>query len=891
MAKRTNTTKENKQFDEQIRLALNNFADPAWLTDQSPLAKPYFLGLALQENLDESDPAGNGKVLQKLLRQATDQLWPGKMPPTKEALVEAVQTIRNERGNKGVEYAFFLLELRYFRRYFRPRLYPRVDSERDIREYLMVGRGPYFNHLKTARRLLGEALLKLVQPTFRLEQPPLVTLTGREAAYNTCHNTLQANKTLSLSGMTGSGKTSLAATLYHRWSGPTFWYTLRPNFNDQLTSLLFTLAHRLHQQGASGLWRQLLAQDGQIGEINIALAQLRGDLAQLPQPLLLCFDELDLLAPDTIMPSQQPIRHLLTSLRGLAPILLISQRQPLPADVHHVLQGLSLPDTALLLKQADLKFTAEELRNLHRYTNGNPRLLQLCLTLSTNGQSLSETLAQLPQSPALHTILAHLWNQLSADERKLLRQLAIFRNPVPDDVWPLAVVDKLIQRRLVQRDGLGGLTLLPAIRDLVYHDPHYLAGEQSEQAHLLAAEIRATRGDYTASAYHYQQANEPAKAVQIWYAHRQQEIQRGQAETALRLFQQLSPRHLSPEEQSALSLIRAELHRLLGEMQEGLDALNQTDWTTDSEGAVSASWLRGVFLNELGYPQAALLAYDEGMQTAQRLLNGLIRFHYHRGITYLQQRETDLGQQEAQSATYLASHLRGLVAETQGAYEVAYEAFVTALEIARQTGNNRGVADMNRSLQRLLARQGKLAESTHYAEQAITHYEQMGDRFAQESVRSNLAVAFVQAGKFAEAIRVGEQSLAFFEAAGMTHYAAAGMATVAEAYYELGDFASAEAYAYRTIRQEETYPRPYALYTLGLVQKERGELTEAKKTLQTGVETAQGNGDKYIGAYLQRVLGGVLEELGDPAGAKLAIQSANTLFTELGLTHELEGEN
>ena len=52
-------------------------------------------------------------------------------------------------------YHYLLLELRYFRRYFYPRAQPQAKREVDLREYLGVGRGPYFNHLKTARQNLG----------------------------------------------------------------------------------------------------------------------------------------------------------------------------------------------------------------------------------------------------------------------------------------------------------------------------------------------------------------------------------------------------------------------------------------------------------------------------------------------------------------------------------------------------------------------------------------------------------------------------------------------------------------------------------------------------------------------------------------------------------------
>ena len=53
----------------------------------------------------------------------------------------------------------------------------------------------------------------------------------------------------------------------------------------------------------------------------------------------------------------------------------------------------------------------------------------------------------------------------------------------------------LTQPALVQRDGRGGLGLLPAIRDLIYHDRQQFPVDIVEQCHLLAAEARAMRGE------------------------------------------------------------------------------------------------------------------------------------------------------------------------------------------------------------------------------------------------------------------------------------------------------------------------------------------------------------------------------------------------------------
>ncbi|HUM68160.1 MAG TPA: hypothetical protein PLK31_04870, partial [Chloroflexota bacterium] len=86
-------------FFEQLRLALNNFHDAQWLGENSPLAAPYFLGSALQGVLEADTAVGRGQVLQQVIHAATDSLWDGPLPQTRDELETAVQNARQEQGN------------------------------------------------------------------------------------------------------------------------------------------------------------------------------------------------------------------------------------------------------------------------------------------------------------------------------------------------------------------------------------------------------------------------------------------------------------------------------------------------------------------------------------------------------------------------------------------------------------------------------------------------------------------------------------------------------------------------------------------------------------------------------------------------------------------------
>ena len=786
-----------------------------------------------------------------------------------------------------------LLELRYFRRFFRAVDAPVADNDIAICDYLNISRASYFNHLKDAQQTLGEALLAQLQPTFRLEQPLRLPsrLIGRKALLTHSLKALQSGQSVALSGMGGSGKTTLAAAIAQEWPQAVFWYTLRPFFNDQLEGLIFSLGAFLHRQGASQLWQQIVADGGITANYDLILANIRQGLAQIPAPLL-CFDEIDVLHAENDLwtEAQVQLREFIDSLRPYAPMLVLGQHHSLYLDQHFELPNLTLPQQIAFLAEWQVSISPTEQHRLYEYTNGNPRLLLLCAVLAGSGMILESLLTELPQTAALRALWERLWQRLQPDERAVLQRLAVFRSPAPADGWHegQAAVQRLRDRALVQIDGTGSLTLLPAFRDLLLADWQRFPLAQREEYHLLAADMRAARGEVTAVAYHLIQADEAALAIQLWYPQRQLEIRRGFASTALALFQQVSERHLPQEEQQALALIRAELLQLTGQVDKGLQQIEAVRWSQQSELSVQAELLRGDFLNELGYPQQALARYEEGIVVIMRLLSRLVRFRYQRGTVFVQQKLLDAAWQEAHIAQHEATFLQGMVADEYGRYEQAITFYQQALQLAQQNGNEKGMAKTHRALATTFGRQAKLAEVKAHAQAAATFFEQTGDRLNQERLNSTLAATYFQAGQFAEAIAVAEPTVAYFEEMGLSFWTAVTASTLAEAYYETGQLALAVQTAQKVLRLEETQTHPYALYTLGLVASAQGEHVLAENQFRQSQQIAEANGDRFMAAYAWRALGKAQLAQDRPAEAKQALQQATELFTSLNLAHEAE---
>ena len=881
--------KSSSYFDH-LKLVLEGFADAATLGEQSPLAAPYFLGNVLHGRA--ATAAMRGEALCAEIDKAVGALWAGPLPTTAQAMLAAVAEEEATQG-RGRRYDCLILELNYFKRCFQP---PPKNQAEIYHDILHISRPTHDRHLREAVERLGAHLLQRLRPAIRPEQPALhAPLLGRALLQNQILNDLQAGKSVSLTGAGGVGKTSLGVALTKPWLSPAvFWFTFRPTLNDQVDSLLFALGQFLHEQGASTLWHQLVADGGQVRDLHLALGLARNDLTALAHRPLLCFDELDFLRPLTV--DQPNLNHVqllefVDSLRAHAPLLLIGQRAFWESDRLYLLEGLSQAEVATWLATHSILATSEELARLYRYTGGNPRLIELCGALygANRNETLTAVLDQLPHSPALLPLWRRLERRLPNAERQLVYALSVFRSPAPADAWQgeteeqADALAQLCQRELVRRDEQGGVFLLPALREIVYDD---LEVEIQEEHHLRAARIRAERGEYTAGAYHLQRADQPEAAVELWFPSRADEIGRGQARAALAIFAHISQRRLSPRRRKELLLLRSELNELAGAPERVIDELAQAAWPLNEPATPEAMSRLGGALEAQGEAEAALETYQEGLDAVATLLRQAGQLHVQRSLTQLRQREMQQAWREAHLARFQAETMVGVVYDQRGDYATAHTHYTTALAIAEETVYLAGVAQSHHYLAMLAGRQLAMERALPHFEQAIAFYEHVGDRVNREIVRGNLASAYIQSRRFPEALAPAGLALHFFQAMGNPFRTAQNASNLAEAHAELGNLDQAEHYAELVLQQEEPHSHPYALYTLGTVHLRRGDRQRAAAYYEQSRKVAAQNDDVYLQAFAWRALGEVYQQTGEIAQATAAFTQSLELFQALNIDEE-----
>ncbi|HEU4328109.1 MAG TPA: tetratricopeptide repeat protein [Roseiflexaceae bacterium] len=878
-------------FRDLVFEALERWDDPVWLGGNSVLAQPYVLGERQARSPEGQSAGGRGRLLQLMLLEAALDL--AEPPEDQRAAVERLRA-QLERGSQQHRalYGSRLKELLragsraqqllYWSFFHEPRfakLEPLLDSE-----HLNMPRATFYRLRPQAVEQLCAALIRRIRPALRQETPQPATLVGRAALAETAQTALGRGELLGLTGPGGVGKTALGVAVAKAFAPErSFWYTIRPGLNDQLTSLLFALGAFLHSHGSSSLWLQLSSTRGALAPLP-ALNLLRFDLDQIGAAgALLCFDELDLLRPAEVEAHAQ-IVTLIEGLRGVAPMVLIGQRLPCVPDRQLALEGLPPADLARLAARDGLALDPAAAAALHQATGGNPRLAELFGSLHQPGDPVEATLRSLGASAALDVLLRRVVQRLDLPEREVLLELAVFPQPAPADSWPAEALDGLAARHLVQLDAAGGAELLPAFRGVLEQQ---IAPEEREGLHLRAAAVRLRHGEHTAAVYHLAQAGQPAEAVWLWHMHRAQEIDQGQARTALAILGSLPPGRLDSEGRRVLALARSELHLLLGDTAAAEQDLQGASWLQGDTLTGMAQRVAGGIADLQSAFGKATSAYRAGLETMEHVTAQIAHLHKHLGWMAQREKDLDLAWREACLARYEAANLQGYVQEEQGNYARAEALYHEALALAQELGHTQGEAKTRNNLGSLLSRQDRFTDALDHFERAGQLFTRIGNRSMCASVRVNQALACNLSGDPAAALAHAGAALVLFDQLGQPYGRAVAAQNQAEAHLALGQLDAAEQAARMVLGEEEPSTMPDGLRVLGEVALARGQLSAAEELVDQSRRLAEQNQDPYLAAYAWRALGQVRRSQRRPDAAGEAFAAAITLFGELGLENEI----
>lgn len=848
-------------FYEQVEQALARSNDPHWLGTHSPLAAPYLLThhLADRAHDDTTHSAlARGQVLQQMLRAAVDVLA--------------------QEDSEG-QYRRRLLELSFFD----------PKPRHIILSDLGVSKNTYYEHRKQTIQQLAQVLIARLNPALRAETPIHTTeIIGRDAEYWQCREALQQRKSVALIGLNGVGKTTLGASVVRGLADHTpFWFTLRPGLNDTLSSVLFALGYAIYRCGSAGLWQQVVATNGTL-DAEVAMSLLRQDVHHLEQagqpPMLLCFDELDLLRP-TEIPRHNQLLAFLEGLRGLVALVLVGQYLPIDTDIRCELRGFAPATTAALLAREEIVLDDAALQQLQNYTWGNPRLLELFLALHQDGESLADLLHHLPNAPSLEALCNRVWLRLNEEEQATMLALSVYRRPIAARAWERPALHHLARRHLVSSDASGGVEILPAFRSLI---GARLAATQLVELHRAAAAARLQLGEYTEAAYHLVQGDDADTAIWVWYLHRIQEINQGQGYAAREIFwaDHLDHVTLSDTSRDLLRLVRAELSKLVGDYDQVRSILAET--LHHPVFQVLSERLQGDIAEMLSDLDGALRHYTSGLHTVERLMTEQVFFRKNLAWTWMRHEQLDQARREVELAGYELANIRGRLCFRQGRYTEAETYYREALHLAEALEHLEGEAKTHDNLGVLLAHQERFEGADYHLEAATHRYQRIGRVNAVADMLVNRAFFLNLAGHHAEALPLAHEASTLFVSLGDIYGEAVAAQNLAEAQMELGDLDAAQEHARHVVQLNESYTRPDGLRVLAEIHLRRGAFDEAEHDARQALEAVQQIEDSYLEAYVLRTLGQIYFAQMHLAAARTAFERAIELFQSMHLPREVE---
>lgn len=844
-------------FVQAVEQALERCNDAAWLAEHSPLAAPYFIGALLDRATDgdAATPAERGRVLRETLQLAAADL--------------------GEVHRRVLDASFFRRKANL--------------NNVGVARQLSMSEATYYRHRGAAIEALADALNRRVVPPLRAELPRVRRIVGRQALMTACLDALAHRHSVALTGRSGVGKTTLGLAVAERWGRErAFWFTIRPGLNDSLGAFAFAFSHFLRGLGLSNAWRQLAADHGAVNAERI-LGLIRHDLGELSdRPILICVDDSDRLRPE--MQAHAQVIQFLEALTDVAPVLSLSQQPLFDAERQFVLGGLSSDETRQLLALEGVTVSEAEAEALHTAARGHPMLIKLGAMLMREGEQVGSVVRQLHDARSAQALFVRVWKRLRDDERAVLMALSVFRSPAPMDAWQkhAAVLDRLMRADLAQMDERGGVSIAAQVRDFVCE---HIAPDALPALHLNAASVREARGEYTAAAYHYVQAGQPALAAWLWFNHRAVEMDRGYGPAARETFRAVRQSDLpDAEDRRVLALIRSELALRLGEADEAGAELAGVDWPAKDALTPLAHELMGDAMQIQGRIEHALARYREGLRALREAGPRYVeRLHTKIGYVYVsRRRDLDRAREEALMALSQALNFRGVVEEEAGNYAAALQHYEAALALAAEMRAGSSVRAATQShLGHLFMRMGDAERAIANLVQSLDYARKVGEPVNALYDALNLASAFIVAGRYDEALALARESLESAEA--MKHaFLVAGLAAcAAEACLRLNAPDDAEQFAYRSLREEEESHRPYALTTLGGVAQARGDFVQAERLLNEAIESARQVADRYAEAHAWLALGRVRRAGAHPAERE-AWSQALALSEQLGLAAEAQ---
>lgn len=641
-----------------------------------------------------------------------------------------------------------------------------------IEVYHMVGKENLLKENAIRRYLSGELETpRDVNPegfaTFLQDVPLPKRFFGREAELSEIGEWLRDENAsiMSITGIAGIGKTTLAAKAISDKEGSlhVFWY--RFHRWDSLRNVLFSISRFLDQMGRSGL-KTYLDNNTRL-EKKEFYSLIENSLKDAK--VFLVFDDFQR-AEDEIVDLFQNIKEMLPSMPGVK--ILVVGRQVFPfydrSDVllkkvvrELSLEGLDKQSCRGLLNIEEM--TEDMFTRIYSITKGHPLFLQLILS----AEDLED------QKDIKRYIYEEIFKKLEDKDSLLLQIASVYRYPAPSEAFfteeglDFTTLDHLIEANLIMETSYDEFEAHDLIKEFFYNR---LTPQQKSSYHAKASDFYMEVGTDRATVeamYHMTMSGQVVKALKLASTYGERIITKGYVEQFSSVLSLLEKEitEETKEYNAMRRLLNGEVQMIMGRWDRASSDLKRAAAMAEAEGrdliSARANLKLGSIENRRG-----------NKDTAEKRLKRALRIA----------RKLEDMEQVARSLQAL-----GELYSTKGEFREAKKHLRESLDIATELKNSSLIASSHTSLGIIFTNQDKLKSSINEFNKAVKALQEEENDVEMARVKINIGTVMSSMGDYDSSIMNFEDSIELSGDAGDIRQKGYALAGAAHVYIKNGE--------------------------------------------------------------------------------------------------------
>jgi len=637
-------------------------------------------------------------------------------------------------------------------------------------------------------------------------------------------------KMLSIRGIPGIGKTTLAAKLASDMSGQrVFWYAAKSW--DAPRTVADALGKFFADNGSRKLASYISSGKLELGELSYLLNE---ELTE--NGFAFVFDDAD------CSKSLQEFLKMFRHSSGSAKIIVTSESAPEFYDNTDVVARKEILELELggLDKKAALQLlgsrgiegsTAEE---LVRVTHGHPLSLEMVTTSTT-------TEARYQVSKFFED---KFYSDLAEPEKSLLQFASVFQKPLPSEAIPKEL--KHAKKGSMLREvSPGKFEIHASLREFVHNS---MTRDERSKWHSVAADYYLREGDAQERLFHLVRANRHLEAEMLISRSGEELLGKGNVQQLWEMISFFEP--TKPKYKHAVFVLKARVASLVGQYDAAWSILESVSAEAEGKHRAEALVEMGEIKSKKGELEAASKLFSDALEHARDLL--CERAKALRGL--------------------------GVVEGKLGNYSKAQELLERSAKDAMAAMDSKGMLLAHLELGNIFIGRGMY-------EQAIDHFSKCAAGFGPvdlTNVYLNMGVASAFLNRMDEARLHLENAVKLADETGQPRSRACALTSLAEVLIKNGQAELAKEHCFKALEVvtelNDKLGVSAAYANLGMAERATGNLASSEEYYAESLAALQGMEAHRSRGLRMMEFGLLLEEKGDRERAKEMLRGSKELF-------------